>query len=107
MPELIKLLIRHALIGYGLSVLLVICMLSFNVGGFTDLVTHTDHGWVAALMLLGFTGITFASAQMGIAVMGAGQEDDDANSPFGMVRNAMSRIRVLCLSSSNGAKTKQ
>jgi hypothetical protein len=96
MPELIKLLIRHALIGYGLAALLMLCMLMFNVSGFIDLVMTTDNGWVAALMLLGFTGLTFASAQMGIAVMCAGQKDDEHNTPSGILRSVMARIETFC-----------
>ncbi len=76
MPELIRLLLRHALIGFALALLLVLCLLHFNIGHLADMMTGPD-GPVALFMLIAFIGITFASAQMGIGVMLAGREDED------------------------------
>lgn len=81
MPDLIKLLIRHALIGFGLAVLMVASLLLLDVGNLRTLIAAD--GPVALFMLTLFMGLTFASAQMGIGVMLAGRDRDrdDEDSP--------------------------
>lgn len=76
MPELVRLLLRHALIGFALAILLVWSLLVFNIGHLADMIDGPD-GPVALFMLISFIGITFASAQMGIGVMLAGRDDDN------------------------------
>ena len=76
MPDLVRLLMRHALIGFALAALLVLCLLAFNIGGLGDMIDGPD-GPVALFMLTAFTGLTFASAQMGVGVMLAGRDDED------------------------------
>ncbi|WP_306044914.1 hypothetical protein [Nioella sp. MMSF_3534] len=77
MPDHIRMIIRHAFIGFGISVAFTVMILAFNVGNLWHLVTHTSEGPVAVLMLIVFGTITFGSAQIGYKIMSMGDEDDD------------------------------
>ncbi len=76
MPELVRMYIRHVLIGYGLSAAFVSALLWFDVASLWSLISHSDMGWIAVLMLFVFNGIVFAGVQMGIAVMNMAEKDD-------------------------------
>ena len=91
MPELVKLLVRHALIGFGLAAVMVASLWLCNVGNFAVLASGPD-GYVAVIMLTAFTGFTFASAQMGIAVMRAGKEDEDDDTPGSLLGAVSNRL---------------
>ncbi|MDQ0511598.1 hypothetical protein [Ancylobacter amanitiformis] len=69
MPRLVRFLIRHALIGFGLAVLFVGALLLLDVARLGTLIGQSPFGGLAALVLVVCVGITFASAQMGFAVM--------------------------------------
>jgi hypothetical protein len=77
MPEHIRMIIRHAFIGFGISVAFTVMILAFNVGNLWHLVTHTAEGPVAVLMLIVFGTITFGSAQIGYKIMTMGEDEDD------------------------------
>lgn len=77
MPKLVRLYIRQVIIGYLLSAVFVGLLLSFNVANLWHLVTHTQGGWIALLMLWVFNGIVFAGVQFGISIMRMAREDDD------------------------------
>ncbi len=76
MPDLIKLLLRNAAIGFGAAAIFVALLLLTDTGGVGTLVANSDMGAVAVFMLTFFTGLTFGSAQMGFAVMSAHRQDD-------------------------------
>ncbi len=76
MPKLVRMYIRHVLIGYALSGVFVSALLWFNVANLWHLVSMSDKGWIAVLMLFVFNGIVFAGVQMGIAVMNMAEHDD-------------------------------
>ncbi|MEZ5995536.1 MAG: hypothetical protein R3C25_07250 [Hyphomonadaceae bacterium] len=65
---LVRLLIVHTLIGFGLSALFVGGLVVFDAGGFATLIAH-QQAWPFAILLWFFAGLTFASVQMGMAVM--------------------------------------
>jgi len=69
MPRLVRLYIRQVAIGFALAVLFVGLLLAFDVAHLRHLVTHTEGGAVAVLMLVVFNGIVFSGVQFGIAVM--------------------------------------
>lgn len=77
MPQLVRLYIRQAAIGFLLSAALVGGLLWLNVANLWHLVTHTEAGILAVVLLWLFNGIVFASVQFGIAVMGMARKDDD------------------------------
>lgn len=67
LPRLVRFLIHHAAIGFGIAALFVGgLVLADPNGAGTVLLTAAGHWWpVAALWL--FTGLTFAAVQMGAA----------------------------------------
>jgi hypothetical protein len=78
MPELIKLVLRNAAIGFVLAAVFVGVLIWTDTGGIGTLIRQSDSGPIALFMLTFFTGLTFGSAQISYAVMSAGQPDDEA-----------------------------
>lgn len=76
MPDHIRMIIKHGVIGFGISVAFTAMILAFNVGNLWHLVTHTAEGPIAVVMLVVFGTITFGSAQIGYKIMSMGEEDD-------------------------------
>lgn len=77
MPDHIRMILKHALVGFGISVAFTVMILAFNIGNLWHLVTHTTEGPIAVLMLVVFGTITFGSAQIGYKIMTMGEEDDE------------------------------
>lgn len=69
MPDLIKLLLRNAALGFLIAAIFVGVLLWTDMGGIGTLVANSDVALVAVFMLTFFHGLTFGSIQMGIAVM--------------------------------------
>ncbi len=69
MPRLVRLYIIQVFIGFGLSATFVALLLWQNVGNLAHLVTHSDMGWLALLMLFIFNGLVFAGVQFSIVIM--------------------------------------
>ena len=76
MPAHIRLILKHAAIGFGISAAFTAMILYFNVGNLWHLVTNTAEGPIAVAMLVIFGGITFGSAQIGYVIMTMSNEDD-------------------------------
>ncbi len=74
MPGLIKFLITHAAIGFGIAAIFVAGLLWADVAGLWTLISRSSSGWLAAFLLFFFNGLTFASLQMGFAVMLSGED---------------------------------
>jgi hypothetical protein len=77
MPSLLKFLLRHAAIGFGIAVVFVGLLFASDMGGIGLLIMNSDDGILAASLLTFFIGLTFASAQMGFAVMLEGRDNPD------------------------------
>ncbi len=77
MTELVKFLLRHAAIGFALAGLFVFVIVKEDLGGLGTLAAQSDSGTFALLLLAFMMGVTFASAQMGFAVMLSAEPDDD------------------------------
>ena len=77
MPELVKMYIRHTLIGFAIAGGFVAMLFYFNVANLWHLVTHDPMGWLAAILLVMFNGIVFSGVQFGIAIMRIADEEDD------------------------------
>jgi len=77
MPKLIKLYITHVAIGFGIAAVFVAMLLWFNVANLWHLVSNTEAGMLAVLMLWVSYDIVFAGVQFGIAVMRMKDDDDD------------------------------
>ena len=77
MPKLIRLYIVNVAIGFALAGCFVAMMLYFNVANLWHLVTHSDKGLLAVIVLWLANGIVFAGVQFAIAVMRMKDDDDD------------------------------
>lgn len=77
MPKLIRMYIVNVLIGFGIAAAFVGMLLYFNIANLWHLVSHSDKGWLAVLILWFANGIVFAGVQFAIAVMKLKDDDDD------------------------------
>ncbi len=77
MPDLIRLYISSVATGFLIAAGVVAGLLWFNVANLGHLVTTSDVGVMAALLLWVFNGIVFAGVQFAIAIMGMADDDDD------------------------------
>lgn len=89
MPELIRLYIKHVLIGFAIAGAFVAMLLYFDIANLWHLVSHSDKGWLAVLVLWLANGVVFAGVQFGIAVMN--MKDDDDDEPRGGKRQRVQR----------------
>ncbi|PCH66555.1 MAG: hypothetical protein COC12_12855 [Rhodobacteraceae bacterium] len=69
MPELIKLYIRHVLIGFAIAAAFVAMLLWFNVMNLWHLISTSDVGLVALFVLWFSHGVVFAGVQFALAIM--------------------------------------
>ena len=95
MPHHVAFLLRHALIGTLVALAFTGMVLWFDIGHIRHLVLATEEGPLALAVFTVFMAITFASVQMGIRIMGLGEEEDDnpGNGPSGHRHEAVP-IRV-------------
>lgn len=77
MPALVRLYIRNVAIGFALAAVFVGLLLWLNVANLAHLVTATEGGWLAVVMLWVFNGIVFAGVQFALAVMRLAGDDGD------------------------------
>lgn len=77
MPKLIRLYIVNVLIGFGIAAVFVGMLLYFNIANLWHLVSHSDKGLLALMVLWIANGIVFAGVQFAIAVMKLKDDDDD------------------------------
>jgi hypothetical protein len=77
MPKLVRLYITQVAIGFGIAGAFVAMLLWFNVANLWHLVTHSDKGLLAVVVLWFANGIVFAGVQFAIAVMRMKDDDDD------------------------------
>ncbi|MDQ2091975.1 hypothetical protein [Marimonas arenosa] len=84
MPKLIRMYIINVAIGFAIAAAFVAMLLYFNIANLWHLVSHSDKGWLAVLILWISNGIIFAGVQFGIAVMR--MKDDDDDGPGGGLR---------------------
>ncbi|PVA11951.1 hypothetical protein DC366_03260 [Pelagivirga sediminicola] len=89
MPDLIRLYIKHCLIGFAIAAGFVAMLLYFDIANMWHLVSHSDKGWLAVLVLWLANGVVFAGVQFGIAVMN--MKDDDDDEPRGGKRQHVQR----------------
>ena len=90
MPKLIRLYIVNVVIGFALAAIFVGMLLWFDIANLLHLVSHSDKGWLALLILWVSNGIIFAGVQFGIAVMRM-KDDDDDDGPGGGLRQHVMR----------------
>ncbi|MFG1403424.1 hypothetical protein [Xanthobacter sediminis] len=76
MPFLVRFLVTHAAIGVSLAAVLVGAMVAFDVAGLGGLLTGSEDGVLALVLLTFGLGVTFGSVQMGFAVMLMSENDE-------------------------------
>lgn len=91
MPKLIRFYIRNCAIGFAAAGVFVTILMWFNIANLWHLISTSDKGWLALLILWAFNGIVFAGVQFGIAVMGLKDDDDDDGPGGGLRQHVMSR----------------
>lgn len=95
MPELIRLYIRHVAIGFGIAAAFVAGLLYLNIGNLWHLVSTSDIGVLAVVMMVVFNGIVFSGAQFAFAVMGLAHRDDDSGGRRDpVVQHALVPVRI-------------
>lgn len=77
MPKLVRLYITQVAIGFGIAAAFVAMLLWFDIANLWHLVTHSDKGLLAVIILWVSNGIVFAGVQFAIAVMRMKDDDDD------------------------------
>ncbi len=77
MPKLVRFYIRHTLIGFAAAAVFVALLLWFNVVNLWHLVSHSDVGVLAVVLLVVFHGIVFSGVQFGVAIMSMAETDED------------------------------
>ncbi len=92
MPKLIRLYIVNVAIGFGLAAVFVGMLLWFDIAHLWHLISTSEQGWLALLLLWISNGIIFAGVQFGIAVMKMKDDDDDDDEgPGGGLRQHVMR----------------
>jgi hypothetical protein len=76
MPELVRLYIRHVIVGFVLGTVFTGLLLWLDVAGLGHLVAATREGPLAVVMLVVFNTIVFAGVQFAIAVMSMAEPED-------------------------------
>lgn len=76
MPHLVRFLLRHAAIGFGIALVFVAILLALDAHGLRTLMARGADGWLAAGVLAFSMGLTFGSVQMGVAVMLLARRED-------------------------------
>lgn len=69
MPKLIRLYITQVALGFVISAVFVGVLLAFNVANLRHLITGSDIGLIALLMIWFMNGIVFAGVQFAYAIM--------------------------------------
>lgn len=96
MPEPVRFMIKHALFGYAAAAIFVTAFLVLDLGGLASLMRSSEFGLLAMALLFFFTGLTFASLQMGIAVMSLrpARGDEDSGGDAGSAEALGSALPV-------------
>lgn len=93
MPELIKLYIRNVLIGFAIAAAFVAMLLWFNVMNLWHLVSTSDAGILAVVVLWFAHGVVFAGVQFAWAVMSMAEREDSG--PRGGTPAAIPEYRAV------------
>ena len=76
MPELVRMYIRHCLIGFAIAGVFVAGLVWLNVANLQHLLFSSPGGLLGLFLLFFFNGLLFASVQFAIAVMNMAEDTD-------------------------------
>lgn len=93
MPKLVRLYIKHCLIGFAIAAGFVALVLGLDLANLRHLVFATSGGWIALVILFICSGTIFAGVQFAYAIMSLADKDEP---PVGGLRQhaAMIPVRV-------------
>lgn len=94
MPALVRMYIRHVLIGFAIAAVFVAGLLWFNIGNLWHLISTSPVGWMAVAMLFFANAIVFSGVQFAIAVMQMAEKEGKGGgtrAPLATTRPAMAR----------------
>jgi len=94
MPKLIKLYIRHVAIGFAIAAAFVAMLLWFNVMNLWHLISTSDVGLMAVVVLWFAHGIVFAGVQFGLAVMALAEPGDGSKPGDGSSGGKRQRVAL-------------
>ena len=94
MPPLVRFLLVHAAIGFSISFVFVAMLMVFNVNGLWTLVSTSELGLLALVMLTVANGLTFGGVQVAIAVMMMGEEAEPKDPNDGLMRRVWCAVRA-------------
>ncbi len=94
MPPLVRFLLIHAAIGFSIAFVFVAMLMVFNVNGLWTLMSTSELGLLALIMLTVFSGLTFGGVQVSIAVMMMGEETAPKDPNGGLMRRAWCAVRA-------------
>jgi hypothetical protein len=83
MPNPIRPYIRHVATGFGIAAAFVTMLLIFDIANMWHLVSTSDNGWLAVLLMWLAGGVVFAGVQFALSTM----NDDDDDDPHGGKRH--------------------
>lgn len=89
MPPLIRFMLRHAAIGFGLGVFIAAIVVGTDALHLRSLAMATSLGWLGLSVFCFLTGLTVGSLQIGFAVM---LQKDDDDTPAGGHRLRVERL---------------
>jgi hypothetical protein len=69
MPHMVRFLLRHAAIGFGLAAIFVGALVYFDIGHIGTVLAQSGLQVVGTGLLIMMVGLTFSSVQMGYAIM--------------------------------------
>ena len=94
MPKLVRFLLVHATYGFLIALAAVGSLLFVDAFSIRSLIAGSPDGFLALFVLVFMMGLTFASVQMGAAVMLLGSDDD---TPKGGRRERIGSSRLPAL----------
>jgi hypothetical protein len=78
MPRIIRFVLLHGAIGFGIAAVFVALLVSTDSGGLGTLLHGAESHPLPVLLLWMFCGLTFGSVQIGAAVMLLAEDDPPA-----------------------------
>ena len=94
MPQIARFYIRNCLIGFAWAAVFVALLLWFDVAHLWSLISASDIGVLATLLLVFFNGIVFAGAQCGVAIMLMTERDDDPSGGHGAAQPSVVPVTI-------------
>lgn len=94
LPKLLSFLLVHAAIGFLIAGAFVIALVWLDIGGFGSLVGRSGVAPLALGVLTAFLGLTFASVQMGAAIMLLPKEEESGPGGGGPHPARLAPVRI-------------